>query len=90
MAVKYRRNKEIVFSNIEGEIAILNVSSGKYFGLNDIGSDIWGVLKQPKILDEIVQELQLIYEVDLSQCHSDIKNYIQELKDAGLIEEHIE
>ena len=38
------RNVELLDSEIDGEIVMMNIESGKYFGMNKVGSEIWKMI----------------------------------------------
>ena len=75
-----------VSSQLGDESVILNVKTGTYFGLNEVGSRIWSLIQEPTSLDKVIQTLLDEYEVDPGQCESDVLDLIKELINAALIE----
>ena len=67
------------------ETVILDLESGNYFSLDDIGTRIWELLSQGSSLAEVCTAVLEEYEVDRAQLEQDITALTQELLDQGLI-----
>jgi len=71
--------------DLAGEAAILNFSSGLYYGLDEVGARVWKLISEPKsviaIRDSIVEE----YDVDPDRCERDLIALLTELADKGLV-----
>lgn len=67
------------------EKAMLNIQSGKYYGLDDIGSRIWELIEKPRTVHELVVELLIEYEVDEKACLQSVLTFLNKLNDEGLI-----
>jgi hypothetical protein len=72
--------------DLNGEAAILQLSSGSYFGLDEVGARIWQCLQQPTTAGEIVRDLLGEYEVEAETCRADVLNLLVEMIDAGIVE----
>jgi hypothetical protein len=79
--------KDQISSNLAGEAVILNLQSGVYFGLNEVGARIWDLLQQPISVKQIRDTLLAEYTVELDDCDRDLQEILQQLQVAGLIEE---
>lgn len=78
--------KDQVSADLSGEAAILNLTSGIYYGLNEVGASIWRLLQEPKTAGEIKDALLSEYDVAEEQCESDLTVLLEELLSRGLIE----
>lgn len=78
--------QEQVSSDLAGESVILHLKSGVYYGLNDIGAQIWNLIQQPKTVRELRDSILQEYEVEPAQCESDLLALLQDLAAAELIE----
>jgi hypothetical protein len=78
--------KEQISSDLGGEAVILNLQSGVYHGLNEVGARIWNLIVQPQPVKQIKQTLVQEYEVEPEVCTRDLLILLDELKAAGLIE----
>ena len=75
-----------VSSDLGGEVAILDLEAGKYYGLDDVGARIWDLIQEPKTVGEIRDILTSEYEVDPYRCERDLIALLQKLADEALIE----
>ena len=77
---------EQVSSDLAGESVILNLKTGMYFGLNEVGASVWNLLQQPRSVTDICTQILDEYEVDSEQCERDILTLLNELIESDLIE----
>ena len=84
MSTKYQRNPDMIAANMRGEIVMLSVSTGKYFGLSGIGQIIWDRMAEPIALDEMVKSICLSHNVDEATCSKDCKAFLDDLVRQGL------
>jgi hypothetical protein len=78
--------KEQVSSDLAGEAVILDVKSGVYYGLNEVGARLWNLIQQPKTVSEIRDAIVAEYEIEPELCDRDLKALLQQLEASGLIE----
>jgi hypothetical protein len=58
-SIIYKR-AELLSSEIDGEVVMMNIESGKYIGMNQVGSEIWKILEAgPLTLNQICSALLL-------------------------------
>ena len=74
-----------VSSELAGEAVILNLETGKYYGLNPIGTRIWDMVQEPRALSEILNTLLAEYDVDKEQCEQDLMLLLEQLSEHKLI-----
>ena len=75
-----------IASELGGEAVILNLTSGTYYGLNEVGARVWELIQQPCTFASILESLISEYEVDASVCEQDLAKILVEMQDAHLIE----
>lgn len=78
--------KDQVSSDLGGEVAILHLKAGTYYGLDEVGARVWNLIQQPKLVEEVRDVLVGEYEVDLERCESDLIALLQRLAEEELIE----
>lgn len=71
--------------DLNGEAAILQLSSGSYFGLDEVGARIWQFLQESTSVGDIVRELVEEYEVEEEACRADTVNLLAEMIEAGIV-----
>ncbi len=77
--------EEQISSDLGGESVILNMKTGVYHGLNEVGARVWDLIEKPKAVKEIKQVLLKEYEVEPDVCTNDLFSLLNNLKTAGLI-----
>ncbi|HEY2525706.1 MAG TPA: PqqD family protein [Candidatus Binataceae bacterium] len=75
-----------VSCDLEGEAAVLNLKTGVYYGLDEVGASVWRMLDGPRRVDELVDALLGEYEVDREECQRDVIALLGELAVRGLVE----
>jgi hypothetical protein len=75
-----------VSCQLDGEAAILNVQSGEYYGLDEVGAAVWRMMSESLWIGEIIQRLTSEYEVDPEQCEADLIGLIDKLAEHGLVD----
>jgi hypothetical protein len=78
--------KDAVSCQLGDETAILNVHSGEYYGLDEVGTSVWKMIGQSVTVAEIVREISSEYDVDPAQCEGDLISLIGKLVVHGLVE----
>lgn len=78
--------KDKLSADLADEAVILDVQSGAYYGLDEVGALIWALIQEPKAVDEVCQVLLQQYDVEADSCERDLVAFLQELADQGLIE----
>lgn len=75
-----------VSSDLGGEVAILDLKAGVYYGLDEVGARIWDLIEKPMRVGEIRDVLVDEYDVAPDRCERDLLALLQKLADAELIE----
>jgi len=78
--------KDQVSSDLGGEVAILDLKAGVYYGLDAVGARIWSLIQKPRTVNEIRDILLEEYEVEPERCERDLLVLLRRLADEGLIE----
>jgi len=75
-----------VSCDLSGEVVILNLQEGMYYGLNSVGANIWKLIRTPRTVAEIRQYLLEEYDVEPEQCDRELRTLLGELVSKRLIE----
>ncbi|MBE9533970.1 MAG: PqqD family protein [Proteobacteria bacterium] len=78
--------KDQISRDLEGEAVILNLKSGMYCGLSEVGARIWQLLQESTSVKEIRDTLLGEYEVEPDRCERELLALLQDMADNGLIE----
>ncbi|MBS5824330.1 MAG: PqqD family protein [Clostridium argentinense] len=66
-------------------IYVLNNKNRKLYWFKDISKDIWLQIGQHKSFNNILETLMEEYQVDYETLYNDVKDYIYELQEEGLV-----
>jgi Coenzyme PQQ synthesis protein D (PqqD) len=80
------RARRQVCADLAGEVVILDLGSGIYFGLDAVGARIWDLLQEPKTVNEVRDALLAEYEVQAERCERELLALLEQLAERGLIE----
>lgn len=70
---------------VGGETVILDTAGGTYFGLDEVGTRIWELLREGRSLGEAETALLAEYEVERDDLHRDLQGLVEELLEQGLL-----
>jgi len=75
---------DVVFRALGTEAIVLNLESGVYFGLNDVGARIWTLL-QDRDLAAVIEVLVEEYDASVTDIEADVLTLVDELVHKGLV-----
>ncbi len=79
------RNNEVFANEIDNEVVMMHIKTGKYYGLDDIGSRLWERMKEKIQVGELIGQLLEEYEVSEEECAKDVLEILVELQSNELI-----
>lgn len=77
--------QDLVCSDLKGETVLLNLASGNYYGLDEVGSRVWSLLHDSTTFEALFDTLLDEYDVPPRQCESDLRSLLSRLWKAGVI-----
>jgi hypothetical protein len=77
---------DVLVSALAGESVLLNLKSEKYFGLDEVGTRMWGALTTSNSIQEAYETLLAEYDVEAELLRRDLSDLIERLAEQGLIE----
>ena len=75
----------VLFRDLDGEAILLATDSGKYFGLNEVGTRMWSLLRQHEEVEPVCRELLAEYDVPEAQLREDLARFVEALVAKGLV-----
>lgn len=70
------RDPDILFEEVDGELVMLSIRSGKYFGLDPVGAEVWRALAEPRSIEDLCAALSDIYDVDSETCFREVSEFV--------------
>jgi hypothetical protein len=80
------RSREVVCSDIDGEVVMMSIGKGNYYGLDLIASRIWVLTGKPVKVADLIGVLTEEYEVTREDCEKDVLAFLNDLLSEKLIE----
>ncbi len=72
--------------DLAGDAAIVNLTSGVYFGLDPVGARIWNLIREPTTFADVRDALIHLYDVEPHTLESDLRDFLSQLAEQGLVE----
>ena len=82
----FRAARVAVATTTAAETVILDPVSGRYYGLDAVGSRVWEHLTDGASLAHLVDVVTEVYDVDAETCERDLRALLKTLLDRGLVE----
>lgn len=78
-ATLIHRTASVLTAEIDKQIVMMDVESGRYLGLDDIGSVIWQRLETPRTFGELIDGLVADYDADRSVIVDDVRKLLLDM-----------
>jgi hypothetical protein len=79
-------SSEVLVQELDGELVLLNLNRGTYFGLDEVGYQIWKQITQCTSGEDAFVALEAQYDVEPQKLRNDMIDLIQQLDEHGLVE----
>ena len=86
LATRVTKSPDQISCDLDGEVAILNLKSTLYFGLDKVGATVWDALSEPKTAADLCRAVLDRFDVADDRCREDVLELLTNLNKAGLIE----
>jgi hypothetical protein len=83
---RVQRTTEQIACDMDGEVVVLDLKSGIYYGLDTVGARIWNLIEQPMALAAIREVIMSEYDVSQADCDRDIMAFVQKMREVGLVD----
>jgi coenzyme PQQ synthesis protein D (PqqD) len=78
--------KDIVFTDFEaGEAILVDLNTTKYYQLNETGALIWRGLENGSTIEDIVSEMQTVYDVSSEHALASVEKLLLTLESNKLV-----
>ena len=80
-----RGEGEVVSCRLADEAVLLQLSSGTYYTLDEVGVALWEQIATPQTFPAIHRALSRLYDVDAQRLEADLLRLLNEMNAAQLI-----
>ena len=82
---KFKISPDVVISEINNESVIMNLNTGIYFQVNELGSFIISELKNYQNIAMLQEKIILSFDVSAEVCKDDLENFLEILLEKNLL-----
>jgi len=83
---RFTVSDDVVAREVGGEMVLLDLNSGQYFGLDTVGGRIWALLSErPHDLKELCDLIEAEFDAPRDRIEADLLALAKELRDQELI-----
>jgi len=77
--------EHVLFQEVAGNAALLNLDSESYFGLDDVGTRMWQAMEQAETIGAAARVLAEEYDAPIEEIERDIVKLAVDLRGHGLL-----
>jgi len=82
----YEPNKQDINAEvIDGEAIIINIATGVYYSLEDVGAYVWELLTSGNSVAQSIQAVTQRYQIPTEQAGTDLEDFVSQLIAEDLI-----
>jgi len=78
----------VMFRDLEGEAVLLELGTGRYFGLNETGTRIWLLLQEHGSVEAVLRAMLEEFDVAEDLLRSELLSFLDTLSSQQLLEIH--
>src|SRR5882724_958114 len=79
------RSPSVLTAEVDGEVVMMSIEQGRYFGLDDIGSDIWKRLDTACSFAELIDRLASDYDADRATIAADVRDLLSRMAEQDVV-----
>lgn len=84
-SMTYSISEEVLYQEVNGEVVLLSMTTGKYYGLNEVATRLWHLFGENGNFDDAVRVLLEEYDVSEDQLRADLSETVDRLVADGLL-----
>jgi|APCry1669189534_1035231.scaffolds.fasta_scaffold98199_2 hypothetical protein len=85
LATRVTRNPDLIGTEMDGELVMMSIEKGSYYGISGIGPRVWELLETPTTGQVMCDTIRQEYAVTQEQCEQDVMNFLNGMFKNGLL-----
>ncbi len=77
--------ESVLFRDLDGEAVLLDTVSGRYYGLNEVGTRMWSLFQLHGEIEEVCRVLCAEYDAPEDRLYEDLSRFVETLAARGLL-----
>jgi len=78
-------NPEHLVAELDGDLVIMSVDTGTYYGLDAVGACVWKLVEQPRAFADVVEGVLERFEVPPEVAEKDLTAFLHEMQAEGIV-----
>jgi hypothetical protein len=78
--------QEVLFRDLGGESVALNLTTGKYYGFDEVATRMWALLTEYGRVEDAYNQLLAEYDVEEDRLREDLLDFVDELVSHQLVQ----
>lgn len=83
--VPLQRDPDLFATDMDGDLVMMSLARGEYFGLGGIAPRLWQLLETPRTTAGLRAAVLAEFDVDEPTCRRDIGEFVAAMLDKGLV-----
>ena len=83
---RYTRRPGLNAVEMDGELVMMGLEQGEYFGMRGVAASIWQHLDEPRTLDELCGLVSQEYDTTSTACRPDVEAFVDDLLTRRLVD----
>jgi hypothetical protein len=79
------RDPDLVCAEMDGDLVMMSIENGEYYGIGGVGTRIWELLDQPTTIQQLVETIKSEFDIEEDRCRDDVLSFSEKLFELGLI-----
>ena len=81
---------DVTWRDVDGELVVLNLTTGEYYTFNDVGRTVWGTIAAGENLTEVARRVANEHSLEVDAVVCDIKSFINGLVEQRLVKRRLD
>lgn len=84
---KLQRAPNVIATELDGEMVMMHIEKGVYFGLSGSATQVWSALETPSTLREVIASIETEFDVsEVDDLTGVMTEFVGQLVDQGLVD----
>ena len=83
---RYSRRPDLTAVAMDGELVMMGLDQGEYFGMRGVAASIWEHLAEPRSVAELCGLVSDEYDTTSSACRPDVEAFVDDLVTRRLVD----
>jgi hypothetical protein len=81
-----QRHPDVIAAEAGDDVVMVSIEKGHYYGVSDVGREIWGSIEHPVRVSNLIDHLVLTFNVDRPLCEQETLAFLEDLLSENLLQ----